>query len=129
MDKMQEEKDYKIFSLYFKNIILFFIISLFVIFILAMLLSFTNIKESIINPGIIFISMISILLPAFFLTKKIKKKGIVNGIIFGIICMLLLYIISSFINMQFKLNGNSLIMIIVGIIGGMIGGIFGVNVK
>lgn len=129
MEKLQEEKDYKIINIYLKGIVIFFGISLFLIFILSIILSFTNVKESIINPGIIFISMISILIPSFLLSKKIKKRGIVNGSIFGIICMLLLYIISSFINMQFVLNLNSIVMIFIGVLGGIIGGIFGVNMK
>ena len=129
MEQLQEVKDYKIFNIYLKGIIIFFCISLFLIFVLSLILSFTNVKESIINPSIIFISMISILIPAFLLSKKMKKKGIVNGAIFGTICMLLLYIISSFINMKFGLNLNLIIMVFLGILGGIIGGIFGVNVK
>ena len=129
MEQLKEGKDYKVFNIYLKGIGIFFVISLFLVFILSMILSLTNVKENIIRPGIIFISMISILIPSFFLSKKIKKKGIVNGAVLGIICMFLLYIISSFINMNFKLNLSSIIMICLGIIGGMIGGILGVNIK
>ena len=129
MEQLEEGKDYKVFNIYLKGIVIFLGISLFLIFILSMILSFTNVKESIISPGIIFISMISILVPSFFLSKKIKKKGIVNGAVFGTICMFLLYIISSFINMDFKLNLSSIIMICLGMIGGMVGGILGVNIK
>ena len=129
MEQLEEGKDYKVFNIYLKGIVIFFVISLFLIFILSMILSFTNVKESIISPGIIFISIISILIPSFFLSKKIKKKGIVTGAVFGIICMFLLYIISSFINMDFKLNLSSIIMICLGMIGGMVGGILGVNIK
>ena len=127
MEKIQEEKKYKV--LYIKGIVIFLFISLFLIFILSAILSFTNIKENIIDTGIIFISMISILIPSFFLSKKIKRKGIINGAIFGTLCMLLLYLISSFINMEFKLTFNSIIMIFLGIFAGIIGGIFGVNLK
>jgi len=127
MKKLQEEKGYK--TIYIKGIIIFLFISLFLIFILSAILSFTNVKENIIDVGIICISMISILIPSFLLAKKIKKKGIINGAIFGTLCMLLLYLISSFINMKFKLTLNSIIMIFLGIFAGIIGGIFGVNLK
>ena len=129
MEQLEEGKDYKVFNIYLKGIVIFFVISLFLIFILSMILSFTNVKENIIDVGIIFISMISILIPSFLLAKKIKKKGIINGAIFGTLCMLLLYLISSFINMKFKLTLNSIIMIFLGIFAGIIGGIFGVNLK
>ena len=91
MEKLQDEYDFRILPLYFKGILTSFILSLFLILILSIILSTTNVKESIINPGIIFISMFSILISSFIISKKIKKKGILNGAIFGVIYMLLLY--------------------------------------
>ena len=41
--------------------------------------------------------------------------------------MIVLYICSAFISVDFSLSLNSLIMICAGIIGGAIGGILGVN--
>lgn len=127
--QLQEEKQFNFVTLYLKGICVSTIISLILILILAALLTFTPIKESIINPAIIFISMFSILISSFMIGKKIKKKGILSGTIFGLVFMLLLYLISSFINMQFSLNTQSILMIGLGILGGTIGGILGVNVK
>lgn len=124
-----EDGNFKISTLYIKGLLISFILSLFLILILSIILSTTNVKESIINPGIIFISMFSILVSSYIISKKIKKKGILNGAIFGTIYMLLLYLISSFINMKFGLNIYSIFMIGLGIIGGIIGGVFGVNSK
>ena len=59
--------------------------------------------------------------------KSKKEKGIIFGSLLGAVYMLILYIISSFLNFDFSLNINSLVMIILGILGGAIGGIIGVN--
>lgn len=124
-----EDGNLKVSNLYIKGLLISFTTSIFLILILSIILSTTSVKESIINPGIIFISSFSILVSSYMISKKIKKKGILNGAIFGIIYMFLIYLISSFINMQFKLNVYSILMISVGILGGIIGGIIGVNAK
>ena len=62
-------------------------------------------------------------------TNKIKKNGILNGGIIGLIYILFIYFASSITGNGFGLNVYSIIMIILGILAGMIGGIVGVNLK
>ena len=97
--------------------------------ILSILISTTNLSENVIKPCIVFISSFSILIGSFILSKKVKKNGIIYGSLLGFIYMLIIYIISSLMNMNFSLDLNSIIMIVIGIIGGAIGGIIGVNLK
>ncbi len=105
------------------------IFTLVLIFIFSIILTYTNISESVITPVIIVISAISILIGSSISTMKIKKNGLVNGLFVGLIYMLLIYLISSIINTGFALNTNSIIMILSGIVAGIIGGIVGVNIK
>lgn len=112
---------------FFKSVLLSIIISLILLFVLAFVISNTEVKESFIDPGVIFISSISILISSFLVSKKLKKKGIICGAIVGFCYMLIMYIFSSFMNMDFSLTINSLMMILFGILGGIIGGILGVN--
>ena len=128
MEKLQEERSFKLIPLYLKALCIAFIISLIFILLLSIILSVTKVSEEIINPAIIFISMFSILFSSFMIAKKIKKNGIINGAIFGILYMTLLYLLSSLINMKFYLNFSSILMIGVGLLGGVIGGILGVNI-
>ena len=60
---------------------------------------------------------------------KIKKNGLINGALVGLIYMLFIYLISSIINTGFALNLNSVIMILSGVIAGVVGGVVGVNIK
>lgn len=105
------------------------LLSIVLIFILSILLSFTSLEENIIKPSIIGISTFSIMLGGFILSKKLKRKGLFFGALQGIIYMFLLYFISSIILSDFSISFEALIMVILGIVGGIIGGIIGVNLK
>ena len=110
-----------------KGSLLSIIVSVIFLIVFAMLLTYTSLSENTITPIVLAIVGLSILLGSYLSTKKINKKGILNGAMVGIIYMLILYIISSVIFMDFSINASSIIMIVCGIIAGIIGGIIGVN--
>ena len=100
-------------------------IILFLIF--SIILTYTNISESTIFPVIVVITGISILIGSFLGNIKIRKNGLLNGGIVGLIYMFILYFVSSCFIGDFSLNINSVILIIAAILTGMLGGIIGVN--
>ena len=110
-----------------KGVSIAFIFTFVFLIIFSLLLTYTNIQESTINPVIIIITAISILIGSSFGNIKIKKNGLINGALIGGIYIIFIYFISSILNWQFDLNMQSIIMIIVGIFFGIIGGIIGVN--
>ena len=112
-----------------KGSLLSIIMSIIFLAIFATILAYTNVSESTILPTIIVIVASSILAGSFLCSRKIKQNGILNGAIVGLIYMLVLYIISSAIVMDFSLTINSFIMIGAGILAGIVGGIIGVNIK
>ena len=112
-----------------KGVLISFILTLLLVFVFAIILTYTNIQESAIFPAVLLITAMSILIGSSISTIKIKKNGILNGGIIGLIYMLLIYLISSFIGTGFALNLNSILVILSGIVGGMLGGIVGVNIK
>lgn len=126
---MEDLKSQSKFLLMIKGIIVSVIITLIMILSLSIILSNSDVKESVIMPTVIFMTSFSILIGSFVITKSLKEKGIVYGSVLGVVYMLLLYVISSIINFNFSLNINSLIMIVIGVFGGAIGGILGVNLK
>lgn len=97
--------------------------------IFAILLTYTQISENIINPVIIIITAISILIGSSIGNIKLQKNGLVNGALIGGIYMITIYLISSILNWKFGLEIQSIIMIVVGMIFGVLGGIIGVNKK
>lgn len=105
------------------------ILTLLLLLIFAVVLTYTPISENTINPVIIVISGISILVGSSISSLKIRKNGLINGALVGLIYILTIYLISSITGTGFVINVYSLIMIIVSIITGMIGGIIGVNMR
>ena len=113
----------------FKGIGISMIFTAICLLIFSVLLTFTNISENTITPVIIVVTAISILIGSSIGNTKIKKNGILNGAIVGGGYILILYLISSILNVRFNLNIQSVIMIVVGIVFGILGGIIGVNRK
>jgi len=127
MNSIQVEKNDSIGIKIIKGLIISFVVTLISIFIFSLILTYTDISEDIIPTVIIILTFISILVGSIISMKKTSKNGLVNGSIIGGTYVILLYLISSFLNTGFALNIYTVIMIIAGIISGMIGGIIGVN--
>ena len=111
----------------FKGVGISFVVTLVTLLIFSLVLTYTSVGESTISPVIIVITAISILFGSSISTKSIKKNGMVNGGVVGLIYLLIIYLISSILNWKFGLNLQSLAMIILGIVFGILGGIIGVN--
>lgn len=111
-----------------KGTIISLITTLVFFLVFALLLTYTNISEETIFPVIVLITGISILLGSSLGNIKIKKNGIFNGGVIGLIYMLFLYLASSCFMGDFSLNINSIILIIAATLAGMLGGIIGVNI-
>ena len=103
------------------------IISVICLIIFSLILTYTNISETMIEPVTIAITSISILLGSFLGNMKIRKNGLLNGGLVGIAYLLILYLVSSLLNWNFGLNMQSIIMIAIGIVFGILGGVLGVN--
>lgn len=112
-----------------KGSILAILISLILLFIYATLLTYTEIKETTMIPVILTVVGISILAGSMISVRKIKKNGMLNGAIVGLIYIIILYLSSSMCLVGFSITMNSFIMLIVGVITGIIGGIIGVNIN
>lgn len=112
-----------------KGIGIAFLSTIILLLIFSSVLTYSNVSENTIPVVIMIITAISILLGSSIGNSKIKKNGILNGGVIGVIYILILYFTSSILNWKFALSIKSLIMIILCIIFGIIGGIIGVNRK
>ena len=56
------------------------------------------------------------LIGGYMIGKSMKTKGIVYGAIFGLVYMLVLYLISSIQNLSFIITLESIFMIVAGIL-------------
>lgn len=110
-----------------KGVVVSFIVTLILLFVFSIVLTYSNISENIITPTIIVITAISIFVGSTIANLKMNKNGLMNGALIGGIYLMIIYIISSIINQEFSLTINSIIMIIASIICGMFGGVLGIN--
>ena len=110
-----------------KGSIISMLITIIALLIFASLLTYTSMSEATIPAVIIVISIISILIGITICMAKVKKNGIVNGALIGLIYIMLIYLLSSIIQGNFAINIYSIIMIIGSTLAGAVGGIIGVN--
>ena len=112
-----------------KGTIISILLRLILLTIYSALLSFTNISENTMTPVVLVMTGISILIGSSMSSINIKKQGMLNGGLAGLIYILFIYTLSSIFLVGFELNLNCILMIIIGIITGMLGGIIGVNLS
>lgn len=129
MDTINDNEFKKSIIRILKGSVTAIILTLILLLIFALLLTYTSIGENTIKPVIIVVSGVSILVGSSISTLKIRKNGLLNGALVGLIYVLTIYIISSITGTGFAVNIYSLIMIIVSIVMGMVGGIIGVNMR
>lgn len=126
-DNVTKEKNNYISIL--KGSLLAIVITIVCLTIYAAILTYTSVSENTIVPVVLVVSAISILIASSISARKLKKQGMINGGIIGLIYILAIYLLSSILSAEFSLNTSSILMILVCIITGMVGGIIGINMK
>lgn len=128
MYSVNENNSNSIFDI-LKGTAISIVATLILLIIFSAILTYTSTNESTMPVVIIIVSGLSILLGSQLATAKIKKNGIVNGILVGGLYFAFLYIISSIVSKNFSMNNYSIIMMATSILLGGLGGIIGVNKK
>ncbi len=103
------------------------VLTLILLLIYSAFLTYTKLNESTMPVFVIGITAISILIGSLMSSVNIRKNGIVNGALVGLIYIVVIYLLSSIATKTFSLNMYSIIMIIISTVAGAIGGIIGVN--
>ena len=103
--------------------------TLVLLIIFSIILTYTDVSESVMPTVIIIVTAFSILIGSQISTSKIKKNGIINGASVGVVYILFLYLISSLVTKNFSLNNYSIIMMVTSLLIGGVGGVIGVNRK
>lgn len=112
-----------------KGIIFSFIITLILVFAIAIISYFTDISDKIISVLLFISSVLSALIGAFFLTRTTAKNGLIHGVLVGMGYFIIILISSIVMNKKININFNLLTMLIADLAGGMLGGILGINSK
>lgn len=112
-----------------KGFIFSYLITIPAFTIFALILANTNFPEKLMSPAVVIITVISVFTASYIVARSTKSKGMINGSIVGFLYMLLLYILSSIVYKNFKIDRYSITMVLIGVLTGAIGGILGTNVK
>lgn len=117
---------------YLKNYIIslaiFFVVLSLLLIITSVIFAYTSINDRYIDSFILFSMAFSAFISSFFLGRKIKKKGIVHGVILNIVSVIIIFGISCILNHAFKITNTLGIYIGLCALTGIVGGILGVNV-
>lgn len=112
-----------------KALVLAYIITLALVLLTALLLTYSSLKESTIPLINTIIIILSISLGAIYAAIKIGEKGWLNGCIFGILYFLVLLLLNQFFIKEYILDIFYFSKFIIFVITGIIGGILGINLK
>jgi putative membrane protein (TIGR04086 family) len=121
MEKGTQAVDKGNFKIIAKGSVIALLSTVILLFILSVVLTYSSLGENIIIPCIIVITAISIFIGSELSSAKIRKNGIVNGAMVGLIYIFVLYISSSILTGNFKFNLYSIILVVVSIVIGMAG--------
>ena len=128
IEDIAKEKNKNVINL-IRGTIISILLTIIFLMIYAALLSYTNISEDTMTPVILVITGVCILIGSSISSINLKKQGMINGGLVGLIYVLFLYVISSIFLSGFALTTKTIWMLIIGIVTGMIGGIIGINMK
>lgn len=96
---------------------------------LAILLTYTDFDENRVPLVSLICTALSTLMTGFDTASNFGKKGLLWGIISGIIYMAILFVICILCGADFQFSSGKITMIGIAIAGGGIGGVLGVNRK
>ena len=94
----------------------------------AVIFAYTNINDRHLQTFVFGTVMLSVLIGATILARRIKKKGLLFGALFGLIFILLVYMITCMAYTGFFVSNTLLIYMAICILSGIVGGIIGVNI-
>lgn len=114
---------------FFKSLVISYIITLVLILFMAIIFTYTPLKEKNIPLFNTIIMIISITAGAIYLTLKIGEKGWLNGGIVGIIYYIVLVLLNYILFKDHTIDIYTTSKLIISLITGIIGGMIGINLK
>lgn len=115
-------------KVYSKFMFISYVIALILLCLVSVLLTYTNIDDSMLLTFVFVIVIISNLIGSTLTSRKIKKRGFFTGLIFGVIYFLIIYLMSIIFYTGFFINETVLMYLLMASVSGVIGGIVGVNI-
>ena len=112
-----------------KSVGMAYLITLLIFLVLAIILTYTEFPEAMVPTAVVITTLISIMLAGTSAARRARTRGWINGGLAGLVYMLILYLISSFTVVDFRIDQYVWAMLISGILAGALGGVVGINLK
>lgn len=103
------------------------IISVVLLLIASLVGTFVPLSESLIIIIVNIISVLSVFLSGIFASVIYKSKGLLYGVVAGIIYWIFVYILGLIFYKNLGISSNTLIGLIISVVSGGFGGVTGVN--
>lgn len=112
-----------------KSLAISFIITIILVLIVSLLLTYTSLKESRIPLLNTIVMVISITTGSVYMAIKVEENGWLNGGIIGALYFLTLVLLNYLFVKPFVLDIYSISKFFIALVTGIIAGIIGINVK
>lgn len=103
------------------------LISLVLIFVLAIVVYFSNITERTVSSVIFAVSVVSVFFGAFILAKNITSRGLLNGLVLAGVYFAVIFLISLLVNGTVTPSVNNFLRLLSILAAGSLGGVLGIN--
>lgn len=113
----------------FKSLAISFILTLILVLIVSLLLTYTSLKESGIPLLNTIVMITSITIGSIYMAVKVEENGWLNGGLIGALYFLILVLLNYLFIKPFIFDIYSVSKFFIALITGIIGGIIGVNIK
>lgn len=129
MEKVKQSDNKNIFLTGLKGSLISVCVSLVAILLFAFIIKLTGMSKGLIKVINQIIKVVSIFLGTFLILRKTGQKGLITGIVVGLLYTIIAFVVFSILNGKFAFDITLLIDIIFGTIIGAICGAICVNLK
>lgn len=103
------------------------LISIILVFILAMVVYFSNISDRAVSGIIFAISCLSVFFGGLVLAKNIESRGLLNGVILAGVYFAILLAVSFLVNGTVSISPGNILRLLSILASGGLGGVLGIN--
>ncbi len=112
-----------------KGAIFSYLLTAIVFVIYGILLTYTEMTEEKIQIVVMITTVISVLIGGIIASKGVNSKGLIFGMLVGIIYALIMIMVSLCVLPVIKITSKMIMIVVLSISAGGIGGIIGINTK
>lgn len=113
----------------FKSLAYSYLATLLAVLLYNVLLTFTSMSGNTITMAASFITTLASAYGGFYASVKIKEKGLIYGMLVGLLYITVMLLVVFLANDAFKFEMNMVYKMLLTVVSGGIGGILGVNFK